>query len=74
MPIDVLRPLVDAAQTRRGSATDGAERASLDEALAAAREALEGATRDSLPVESAAGPALSPQTSELPVRGEKDSA
>jgi len=73
LPIDVLRPLMDAAQTRRGSATDGAERASLDEALAAAREALEGVTRDSVPVESAARPALSPQASELPVRGEKDS-
>src|SRR6266478_622574 len=46
LPIDLLRPLVDAAQSRGGSATDGAERATLDEALAAAREALGGAARD----------------------------
>ncbi len=73
LPIDVLRPLIDAAQTRSGSAADGAERASLDEALAAAREALDSATRDPAPVESAARPALSRQASE-PVPGDKDSA
>jgi SPFH domain / Band 7 family len=74
LPIDVLRPLMDAAQTRRGSAADGVERASLDEALAAAREALDGATRDPAPVESGVRPALSPQASEPPLPGEKDSA
>jgi regulator of protease activity HflC (stomatin/prohibitin superfamily) len=73
LPIDLLRPLVDAAQSRGGSATDGAERASLDEALAAAREALGGAARDPAALESAAMPALSPQASE-PVPDEVESA
>jgi SPFH domain / Band 7 family len=74
LPIDVLRPLIDAAQSRRSSATDGTERASLDEALAAARGALHGAAPDPAPVESAARPALSPQASEAPAPGEEDSA
>jgi regulator of protease activity HflC (stomatin/prohibitin superfamily) len=74
LPIDVLRPLIDAAQSRRGFATDGTERAGLDEALAAAREALDGPARDPVPVESAARPALSPQATEPLVPGEKDPA
>jgi regulator of protease activity HflC (stomatin/prohibitin superfamily) len=71
LPIDVLRPLIDATQSRRGSATDGTERARLDEALAAAREALEGPARDPVTVASAARPALSPQASEPLAPGER---
>jgi regulator of protease activity HflC (stomatin/prohibitin superfamily) len=74
LPIDVLRPLIDATQSRRASATDGTERAGLDEALAAAREALEGPARDPATVASAARPALSPQASEPLVPGDKDPA
>jgi regulator of protease activity HflC (stomatin/prohibitin superfamily) len=74
LPIDLLRPLIDAAQSRRGSAAEGIERANLDEALAAAREALDGATRDPVPVESAARPALSQQASEPPALDEQDPA
>jgi hypothetical protein len=74
LPIDVLRPLMDATQSRRGSATDGTERAGLDEALAAAREALERPAHDPATVASNARPALSPQASEPLVSGEKDPA
>jgi hypothetical protein len=73
LPIDVLRPLIDAAQSRRGSATDVAERERLDEALSAAREALDGPASDPAPVESAVRPALSPQASEPLGPGETDS-
>jgi regulator of protease activity HflC (stomatin/prohibitin superfamily) len=44
LPIDVLQPLMAAAQGRRAAADGPAERARLDEALAAARVALEAAT------------------------------
>jgi hypothetical protein len=67
LPIDVLRPLIDAAQSRRASATDGTEPAGLD-------EALEGPARDPAPVASAVRPALSPQASEPLVPGVKDPA
>src|SRR6476469_2625257 len=40
LPIDVLGPLVAAADRRSGTATNGPERAQLDEALASARRAL----------------------------------
>jgi regulator of protease activity HflC (stomatin/prohibitin superfamily) len=54
LPMDVLQPLMAAAQGRRASATDGPERARLDEALEAARGALETTTRgDPAVVESA---------------------
>jgi regulator of protease activity HflC (stomatin/prohibitin superfamily) len=43
LPMDVLQPLVAAAD-RRSAAADGPERERLDEALAAAREALAAAT------------------------------
>jgi regulator of protease activity HflC (stomatin/prohibitin superfamily) len=46
LPIDVLQPLMAAAQGNRPSATDGAERERLDAALAAARAALEATTGD----------------------------
>ncbi len=75
LPIDVLQPLVAAANGRRSSATDGPERASLDEALAATREALDGATGDPVPVQPAAHqPALAPHASEPPVPTEEDVA
>jgi regulator of protease activity HflC (stomatin/prohibitin superfamily) len=44
LPIDVLGPLVAGADRRSDAATDGPERARLDEALAGARKALEAAT------------------------------
>jgi regulator of protease activity HflC (stomatin/prohibitin superfamily) len=56
LPIDVLGPLVAAADRRSDSATDGAERARLDEALASARKALEAATGGRPSVESGATP------------------
>ena len=73
LPIDVLRPLIDATQSRRGFA-DGTERARLDEALAAAREALERPAGDPATVASDARPALSPQASGPLVSDEKDPA
>src|SRR5271167_4261344 len=48
LPIDVLQPLMSAAQGR-ASVTDGPERTRLDEALGAARQALETATSDPAP-------------------------
>jgi regulator of protease activity HflC (stomatin/prohibitin superfamily) len=54
LPMDVLQPLMAGAQGRLASATDGPERARLDEALAAARAALEATTSDPAPVESGA--------------------
>jgi regulator of protease activity HflC (stomatin/prohibitin superfamily) len=48
LPIDVLQPLVSAAQGR-AAVTDGPERTRLDEALGAARQALETATSDPAP-------------------------
>ena len=73
LPIDVLRPLVDAAQRQRGSTAAGTERVGLDEALAAARDALDGPTSDPGPLESGTRPALSPQVSEPIVPDENDS-
>ena len=52
LPMDVLQPLVAAAQKRRVGATDGPESARLDEALAAARRALEEANAGREPSES----------------------
>jgi regulator of protease activity HflC (stomatin/prohibitin superfamily) len=72
LPMDVLQPLIAAAQGRRASVTDGPDRSSLDAALAAAREALDGATRVPTPVESVAQPALGAQPSETPVPSEMD--
>jgi len=64
LPMDVLQPLMAAAQGRRASATDGPERARLDEALAAARAALDAATRHPAPVDSAARAAPASRASE----------
>jgi regulator of protease activity HflC (stomatin/prohibitin superfamily) len=44
MPVDILRPLVAAAQDSR-AVTEGAESAQLDEALSAARAALDAASQ-----------------------------
>ena len=54
LPMDVLQPLLAAAQGSRASAGDGPERARLDKALAAAREALAATASDSALVRSAA--------------------
>jgi regulator of protease activity HflC (stomatin/prohibitin superfamily) len=51
LPMDVLQPLAAAAQGRRAAA-DGPERDRLDEALAAARAALDTATSDREHLES----------------------
>ncbi|HWX86931.1 MAG TPA: SPFH domain-containing protein [Solirubrobacteraceae bacterium] len=51
LPMDVLQPLAAAAQSRRVAA-DGPERERLDEALAAARAALDTATSDREGLES----------------------
>jgi regulator of protease activity HflC (stomatin/prohibitin superfamily) len=54
LPIDVLGSLVGAADRRSDAASDGPERARLDEALASARKALEVATGGDPSVESGA--------------------
>jgi hypothetical protein len=46
LPIDVLQGLVSVGESRRAAASDGPERARLDEALAAARTALETTTSE----------------------------
>jgi regulator of protease activity HflC (stomatin/prohibitin superfamily) len=74
LPIDVLRPLIDAAQTRLGTAAEDSEHASLDEALAAAREELDGPASDPAAVEAGARPVLAPHASGPMVPGEADSA
>jgi regulator of protease activity HflC (stomatin/prohibitin superfamily) len=74
LPMDVLQPLVAAAQGGRSSAADASKRVDLDEALAAAREALDGAASDPAPVESAARPTLAVESSEPFVPGERDVA
>jgi regulator of protease activity HflC (stomatin/prohibitin superfamily) len=72
LPMDVLQPLIAAAQGRGSSVADGPERASLDEALAGAREALDRATDGPTPVESGAQSTLAAQSSETRVPGESD--
>ena len=70
--MDVLQPLIAAAEGRRASVPNGAERAGLDEALSAAREALDGAADAPTAVEPGARPALSAQPSETPEPAEMD--
>jgi len=53
LPMDVLQPLMAAAQGQRAAARDGAERDRLDQALSAAREALQATSADPAPAESA---------------------
>ena len=72
LPVDVLQPLIAAAQGRRASVTDGAERSSLDEALAAARDALDGAADEPAAVQPAAQSTLTTQSSEMPAPAEMD--
>jgi hypothetical protein len=72
LPMDVLQPLVAAAQGARSSVADGPERAGLDEALAGAREALEGVTGEQTSVESAAPPSLVSRSAEQPVPVERE--
>jgi regulator of protease activity HflC (stomatin/prohibitin superfamily) len=65
LPMDVLQPLAGAAQSR-GGAAEGPERERLDEALAAARTALDAATSDHERLESGAYPVPASLTSEPP--------
>ena len=74
LPIDVLQPLMAAAQNHRESGSAVPEKASLDEALAAAREALDGATGDPGPIGSVARSALASATGEPAVRSALDAA
>jgi regulator of protease activity HflC (stomatin/prohibitin superfamily) len=62
IPGDMLQPLVAAAQTRRDRA-DGPERQRLDDALAAARAALEASAPDHERLGSRAAPVSDAQTS-----------
>ncbi len=72
LPIDVLQPLIAAAQGRLASASDGHERAGVDEALAATREALDGASSEPAPEQPGAQPALLSNASEQPAPGKAD--
>jgi regulator of protease activity HflC (stomatin/prohibitin superfamily) len=65
LPMDVLQPLLAAARGRR-TAVEGPERERLDEALAAARAALDTATSDRERLESGVHSVPLPPTSELP--------
>jgi regulator of protease activity HflC (stomatin/prohibitin superfamily) len=64
LPMDVLQPLLAAGQERRAAA-DGPERKRLDEALTAARAALDAATSDER-LESGAYPVPASPASEPP--------
>ena len=74
LPIDVLQPLVTAAQGRQASIGEGPERADLDAALAAAREALDGTANDPTGLDAGAQPALASSAPEAPATGEKDAS
>jgi regulator of protease activity HflC (stomatin/prohibitin superfamily) len=65
LPMDVLQPLLATAQDRR-AAVDGPERKRLDEALTAARAALDTATSDRESLESGAYPVPVSPPSEPP--------
>ena len=65
LPMDVLQPLLSVAQNHRAAA-DGPERERLDEALTAARAALDAATSDRDRLESGAYPIPASPTSEPP--------
>jgi regulator of protease activity HflC (stomatin/prohibitin superfamily) len=65
LPMDVLRPLMAVAQGRH-AAIDGPERERLDEALTAARAALDTATSDREHLESGAHPVPASPASEPP--------
>jgi regulator of protease activity HflC (stomatin/prohibitin superfamily) len=65
LPMDVLQPLLAAAQGRRAAA-DGPERERLDEALTAARTALQAATSDHERLEPSGHPIPVSSASEPP--------
>ncbi len=67
LPMDVLQPLIAAAEGRRSSVSNGAERAGLDEALSAAREALDEAAGEPTAVQSGGQPSLVSPSAEPPV-------
>jgi regulator of protease activity HflC (stomatin/prohibitin superfamily) len=64
LPMDIIQPLVAAAQGRSAVAVDGPERARLDEALVAARAALDAATTDTERQASGAEALPSPRSPE----------
>lgn len=64
LPMDVLQPLIAAAQGR-ASVADGPERARLDEALGAAREALGATTSEPASLQPAAHATPASRASEL---------
>ncbi len=67
LPMDILQPLIAAAQTPHAAA-DGPERERLDEALTAARAALDTATSDRERLESGSHPIPASPTSGSPTR------
>ena len=69
LPVDVLQPLVAAAQGRASAVTDGPEPANLDEALAAAREALDESAGGPRGVEPAGQPVLASRVAEARLPG-----
>ena len=74
LPIDVLKPLMAAAQNQREPGSAASEKAGLDEALAAAREALDGAAGDPAPMGNASRTALASATAEPAARSALDAA
>ena len=74
LPIDVLQPLMAAAKNHREAGAAEHENGRLDEALAAAREALDGAAGDPTLVESATHTALASSSPEPPAASGRDMA
>jgi regulator of protease activity HflC (stomatin/prohibitin superfamily) len=76
LPIDVLQPLMAAAQGRGANGADGSESARLDAALAAARAAFDETSSERATLEPApdAAPGVAPvaRASELPATSEND--
>jgi regulator of protease activity HflC (stomatin/prohibitin superfamily) len=73
LPMDVLQPLMAAAQGH-AAVSHGKESARLDAALAAAREALADSTSDPASVESGAGAALASRAAQLLEHSENELA
>ena len=72
LPIDVLQPLVAAAQDRRVAASDGSERAGLEEAFAATSAALNQAVAEPAQVRSDTQPAVTRDAHEPAASSQKD--
>jgi regulator of protease activity HflC (stomatin/prohibitin superfamily) len=72
LPIDVLQPLMAAAQGRGANGADGPESARLDAALAAARTAFDETSNARVTLEPAPGAAPVGVASELPAASEND--